>query len=280
MKIYKLDKTTSRMKISQYLREHQSYSGRSLRMLEIYLNGKRVKTTKKLPSSGVLKVLEKEKSTNIEPIYMKLDIVYEDEDLLIVNKPYNLVTHPTLKKVDMTLANAIVYYLKTVPRFYNRLDMNTTGLIIIAKNSYAQAFLQNKGQVKKKYLALVENECNKEYIIEAKIYKDGDNLERIIDDRGQEAKTVVKPVKYFSDKNVSLVECELFTGRTHQIRVHLKHIGYPIIGDTLYNQNGIKALRQMLHAYKLSFMHPRKLETVNIEIEAYEDMIAFTNDKK
>lgn len=276
MKTYKLDKTTGRMKISHYLREYQSYSGRSLRMLEVYLNGKRVKTTKKLPSSGILKVIEKEKTTNIEPIYMKLDIVYEDDDLLIVNKPHNLVTHPTLKKVNMTLANAVVYYLKKVPRFYNRLDMNTTGLIIIAKNSYAQSFLQNKGQVRKKYLALVENECKKEQIIEDKIYKDGDKLERIIDERGQEAKTVVKSLSYFDKKNISLVECELFTGRTHQIRVHLKHIGHPIIGDTLYNPNGVKAPRQMLHAYKLSFIHPRTNKTVNIEIELYDDMIAFT----
>lgn len=276
MSTYKLDRTTHRMKISQYLREYQSYSGRSLRMLEVYLNGKRVKTTKKLPASGILKVVEKEKTTDIEPIPMKLDIVYEDNDLLVVNKPYNLVTHPTLKKVDMTLANAIVYYLKTVPRFYNRLDMNTTGLIIIAKNSYTQAFLQNKGEVKKKYLALVENECNKEYVIEARIYKDGDKLERIIDEKGQDAKTVVRPIKYFADKNVSLVECELFTGRTHQIRVHLKYIGHPIIGDSLYNPNGIKASRQMLHAYKLSFIHPKTSEIINLVIDPYEDMIAFT----
>lgn len=276
MSTYKLDRTTHRMKISQYLREYQSYSGRSLRMLEVYLNGKRVKTTKKLPANGILKVVEKEKTTDIEPIPMKLDIVYEDNDLLVVNKPYNLVTHPTLKKVDMTLANAIVYYLKTVPRFYNRLDMNTTGLIIIAKNSYTQAFLQNKGEVKKKYLALVENECNKEYVIEARIYKDGDKLERIIDEKGQDAKTVVRPIKYFADKNVSLVECELFTGRTHQIRVHLKYIGHPIIGDSLYNPNGIKASRQMLHAYKLSFIHPKTSEIINLVIDPYEDMIAFT----
>lgn len=275
MKTYKLDKTTSRMKISQYLREVQQYSGRSLRMLEIYLNGKRVKSTKKLPSSGILKVDEKKKSTNINPIPMKLYIVFEDEDLLIVNKPYNLVTHPTLKKVDVTLANGIVHYLNIVPRFYNRLDMDTTGLIIIAKNSYAQSYLQNMGEVRKRYLAIVEGKLDKEYIIEAKIYKDEDKLERIIDDRGQSAKTVVKPVSYNENKNVSFVECELFTGRTHQIRVHLKHIGHPIIGDKLYNPNGINAKRQMLHAYKLSFNHPKTRKRIDLEIPIYEDMIEF-----
>ena len=275
MKTYKLDKTTSRMKISQYLREVQQYSGRSLRMLEIYLNGKRVKSTKKLPSSGILKVDEKKKSTNINPIPMKLDIVFEDEDLLIVNKPYNLVTHPTLKKVDVTLANGIVHYLNIVPRFYNRLDMDTTGLIIIAKNSYAQSYLQNMGEVRKRYLAIVEGKLDKEYTIEAKIYKDEDKLERIIDDRGQSAKTVVRPVSYNENKNVSFVECELFTGRTHQIRVHLKHIGHPIIGDKLYNPNGINAKRQMLHSYKLSFNHPKTRKRIDLEIPIYEDMIEF-----
>ncbi|WP_308557900.1 pseudouridine synthase, partial [uncultured Sneathia sp.] len=153
------------MKISEYLREIQNYSSRSLRRVLVYLDNKQVRLTKKLPSSGTLKVVEKEKETNIKPIQMELDIVYEDQDLLIINKPYGLVTHPTLKKVDVTLANGVVYYLNTVPRFYNRLDMDTTGLIIVAKNSYTQSFLQNYGNVRKKYLAIVEGKLEKETII-------------------------------------------------------------------------------------------------------------------
>ena len=397
------------MKISQYLREVQNYSGRSLRNVEVFLNGKQVRFTKKLPSHGNLKVVEKKKRTDIKPIKLPLDIVFEDEDILVVNKEPFLLTHPTQKKVDFTLANGIVnHFLEKygevkVPRFYNRLDMNTSGLIIIAKNSFAQAFLQNFSIFEKKYLAIVdgiiddeeisrikdelakdgenhkiqdfekenlkaevekvnfgemkkydeiekiennsnfENKDNKigeninfdskkennnlnlesksnfeninfkinknidfdskntkynlnlkdkndfnneilekngtnKIIIERRIFRDGDNLERIIDERGQYAKTAVKVLKTYPEKNVTLVECELFTGRTHQIRVHLKSIGHTIVGDELYGNGLNKELginRQFLHAYKVKFTHPASKEEVELEIPIFTDMKDF-----
>ena len=397
------------MKISQYLREVQNYSGRSLRNVEVFLNGKQVRLTKKLPSHGNLKVEEKKKGTDIKPIKLPLDIVFEDEDILVVNKEPFLLTHPTQKKVDFTLANGIVnHFLEKygevrVPRFYNRLDMNTSGLIIIAKNSFAQAFLQNFSIFEKKYLAIVngiiddeeicriknelakdgenhkiqdfekenlkvevekvnfgemkkydeiekiennsnfENKDNKvgentnfnskkesnnlnlesksnfeninfkinknidfdskntkynlnlkdkndfnneilekngtnKIIIERRIFRDGDNLERIIDERGQYAKTAVKVLKTYPEKNVTLVECELFTGRTHQIRVHLKSIGHTIVGDELYGTGLNKELginRQFLHAYKVKFTHPASKEEVELEIPIFTDMKDF-----
>ena len=397
------------MKISQYLREVQNYSGRSLRNVEVFLNGKQVRLTKKLPSHGNLKVVEKKKGTDIKPIKLPLDIVFEDEDILVVNKEPFLLTHPTQKKVDFTLANGIVnHFLEKygevrVPRFYNRLDMNTSGLIIIAKNSFAQAFLQNFSIFEKKYLAIVdgiiddeeisrikdelakdgenhkiqdfekenlkaevekvnfgkmkkydeiekiennsnfENKDNKigeninfnskkennnlnlesksnfeninfkinknidfdskntkynlnlkdkndfnneilekngtnKIIIERRIFRDGDNLERIIDERGQYAKTAVKVLKTYPEKNVTLVECELFTGRTHQIRVHLKSIGHTIVGDELYGNGLNKELginRQFLHAYKVKFTHPASKEEVELEIPIFTDMKDF-----
>ena len=397
------------MKISQYLREVQNYSGRSLRNVEVFLNGKQVRLTKKLPSHGNLKVVEKKKGTDIQPIKLSLDIVFEDEDILVVNKEPFLLTHPTQKKVDFTLANGIVnHFLEKygevrVPRFYNRLDMNTSGLIIIAKNSFAQAFLQNFSIFEKKYLAIVngiiddeeisrikdelakdeenhkiqdfekenlkaevekvnlgkmkkydeiekiennsnfENKDNKigeninfdskkennnlnlesksnfeninfkinknidfdskntkynlnlkdkndfnneilekngtnKIIIERRIFRDGDNLERIIDERGQYAKTAVKVLKTYPEKNVTLVECELFTGRTHQIRVHLKSIGHTIVGDELYGNGLNKDLginRQFLHAYKVKFTHPASKEEVELEIPIFSDMKEF-----
>lgn len=397
------------MKISQYLREVQNYSGRSLRNVEVFLNGKQVRLTKKLPSHGNLKVVEKKKGTDIKPIKLPLDIVFEDEDILVVNKEPFLLTHPTQKKVDFTLANGVVnHFLEKygevrVPRFYNRLDMNTSGLIIIAKNSFAQAFLQNFSIFEKKYLAIVngiiddeeiyrikdelakdgenhkiqdfekenlkaevekvnfgkmkkydeiekiennsnfenkdnkigeninfdskkennnlnlesksnfeninfkinknidfdskntkynlnlkdkndfnneileKNETNK-IIIERRIFRDGDNLERIIDERGQYAKTAVKVLKTYPEKNVTLVECELFTGRTHQIRVHLKSIGHTIVGDELYGNGLNKELginRQFLHAYKVKFTHPASKEEVELEIPIFTDMKDF-----
>ena len=388
------------MKISQYLREVQNYSGRSLRNVEVFLNGKQVRLTKKLPSHGNLKIVEKKKGTDIKPIKLPLDIVFEDEDILVVNKEPFLLTHPTQKKVDFTLANGIVnHFLEKygevrVPRFYNRLDMNTSGLIIIAKNSFAQAFLQNFSIFEKKYLAIVdgiiddeeifrikdelakdgenhkiqdfekenlkaevekvnfgkmkkydeiekiennsnfENKDNKigennnlnlesksnfeninfkinknidfdskntkynlnfkdkndfnneilekngtnKIIIERRIFRDGDNLERIIDERGQYAKTAVKVLKTYPEKNVTLVECELFTGRTHQIRVHLKSIGHTIVGDELYGNGLNKELginRQFLHAYKVKFTHPASKEEIELKIPIFTDMKDF-----
>lgn len=275
MKVYKLDKSTHRMKVSQYLREVLSYSGRSLRNIKVYLDGKLVKSSKKLPSRGTIRIEEKEKGTNIKPIFMDLDIVYEDDELLVINKAPNLIVHPTLKKADITLANGIVAYLNKVPRFFNRLDMDTSGLIIIAKTAFAQSYLQNFGELTKKYLAIVEGKLDKEQIVEAKIYRDGDKLARIVDDRGQEAKTKFIPLEYNEDKDVSLVECELYTGRTHQIRVHLKHIGHSLVGDKLYNENLKYKVRQLLHSYKLSFRHPTTKERVDIEIPMYDDMKVF-----
>ena len=385
MKKFRIEKEHQRMKISQYLREVQNYSGRSLRNVEVFLNGKQVRLTKKLPSHGNLKVVEKKKGTDIKPIKLPIDIVFEDEDILVVNKEPFLLTHPTQKKVDFTLANGVVnHFLEKygevrVPRFYNRLDMNTSGLIIIAKNSFAQAFLQNFSIFEKKYLAIVdgiiddeeisiikdelakdeenhkiqdfekenlkaevekvnfgkmkkydeiekiENNSNlesksnfeninfkinknidfdskntkydlnlkdkndfnneilekngtNEIVIERRIFRDGDNLERIIDERGQYAKTAVKVLKTYPEKNVTLVECELFTGRTHQIRVHLKSIGHTIVGDELYGNGLNKEFginRQFLHAYKVKFTHPASKEEVELEIPIFNDMKDF-----
>ena len=372
MKKFRIEKEYQRMKISQYLREVQNYSGRSLRNVEVFLNGKQVRLTKKLPSHGNLKVVEKKKGTDIKPIKLPLDIIFEDEDILVVNKEPFLLTHPTQKKADFTLANGIVnhffekYGEVRVPRFYNRLDMNTSGLIIIAKNSFAQAFLQNFSIFEKKYLAIVngiiddkqiarineelakdgkkhkiqdlekenlkpeiekvnfgemkkiennstlenkdskisksadfgneskKNDLNLEsknsfetenfkedetkIIIERRIFRDGDNLERIIDERGQYAKTAVKVLKTYPEKNATLVECELFTGRTHQIRVHLKSIGHTIVGDELYGNGLNKELginRQFLHAYKVKFTHPASKKEVELEIPIFSDMKEF-----
>ena len=283
MKEIIIDKNSFRMKVSQYLREFHNYSGRSLRNIEVYFNGNKVKTTFKLPQEGILIVKEKEKSTDLEAKYLNLDIIYEDDDLLIINKPPFLLTHPTLKKVDITLANGIVYYFndkykkKLVPRFVNRLDMNTSGLIMIAKNAFTQSFFQSENaNIEKKYLAIAEGIIeDNHFIIEKNIYKDGDKLDRIIDERGQYAKTEFKVIERFKNIGVTLVECKLYTGRTHQIRVHLKSINHPIIGDSLYNPeskyNKI-VNRQMLHSYFLEFNHPTTGKRLKFDIGLYKDM--------
>ncbi len=287
MKRFKIEKEHFGYKISEYLKEVQNYSGRGLRQIEVFLDGKKVRVTKQIKRQGILKVIEKEKETNIKPIKIPLDIVFEDEDILIVNKQPFLITHPTKKKVDMTLANGIVYYFKEkdgkdfVPRFYNRLDMDTSGLIIIAKNSFAQAFLQNFGDVKKYYMALVHGIITEDEItIEEPIGRVGDSLRREILKDGQYAKTHVKTIKRYEKSDVTLVECELFTGRTHQIRVHLSHLGHPILGDKLYGDKPDDVKRQMLHSYKVSFVHPRTKEIKELEIGMYEDMKELVDEGK
>ncbi len=282
MKKFIIEPQYSNYKISQYLREAQGYSGRSLRNIECYLDGKRVKTTKKLRKLNRLVVKEKDKGTDMKPIPMNLNIVYEDNNLILIDKEPFIIVHPTQKKVDKTLAHGIIHYMfeKTgkilAPRFYNRLDMNTSGIIVVAKNAYTQAFLQDKAVVKKYYKAIVKGIVEEdEFIIEKPIGKEGDELRRkvmTIEEGGQEAKTSVKVIKRYQEKDLTLVELELFTGRTHQIRAHMEQMGHPVLGDELYGAKDERANRQMLHSYKLEFTNPDTGKQEIIEIDLPKDM--------
>lgn len=280
MKKFIIEKEYKGYTVKQYLQEVQNFSGRSMRNMKFILDNKEVRLDKKLKPLNRLQVIEKNKGTNIEPIDMELDIVYEDSEILIINKEPFLVVHPTLKKVDKTLANGIVhYFLKTtgnitVPRFYNRLDMNTSGLIVVTKTAFAQAFLQDKVDVRKKYVAVVKGIVEKdEFIVDTPIGRIGENLRREIlsvEKGGQEAKTAVKVLKRYED--YTLLECELFTGRTHQIRVHLSSLGHPIMGDELYEGLDIRVKRQLLHAYKLTLVNPKSKIEQSFEAELPVDI--------
>lgn len=271
-------------KVGDYLKEVLGYSSRSMRKIDIFLNGKKVKPNKKVRKLNRLLVKEHNKGTNIQPIQMDLDIVYEDKNLIILNKEPYLIVHPTKKRVDKTLAHGIVYYMKeqtgeiTVPRFYNRLDMNTSGIIVVAKNGFAQAFLQNKEKatVKKYYQTIVKGIVKEdEFIIENSIGRVGESLKRellSVEDGGQTAKTGVKVLKRMDDQNLTLLEVELFTGRTHQIRVHLSSMGHPILGDELYGGILGSVKRQLLHAYKLVFTNPETGKDETVTTDLPEDM--------
>ena len=286
MKKFIIEKEYKGYTVAKYLKEVQHFSSRSMRNMKFILDNKEVRADKKIKPLNRLQVIEKNKGTNIEPIAMDLDIVYEDSELLIINKEPFIVVHPTLKKVDKTLAHGIVHYFLektgniTVPRFYNRLDMNTSGLIVITKTAFAQAFLQDKVDVKKKYLAIVKGVVEKdEFIIEEPIGRVGESLRReilSIEKGGQEAKTAVKVLKRFED--YTLIECELFTGRTHQIRVHLSTMGHPIMGDELYDGLDLRAKRQLLHAYKLKLVNPKTKEIQEFEAELPTDIKKLINN--
>lgn len=281
MKKFVVEPEFHNMKISQYLRE-KGYSGRGIRNVEVYLNGKRTKTTKQVKKNARLLVKEKEKEVGIRSIQMDLKIMYEDKNLLIIDKDPYLVVHPTTKKTDLTLANGVVHYLQEQtgkvqpPRFFNRLDMNTSGLIVVAKNAYTQAFLQSdKEKASKFYQAIVKGIVKEdEMMIEIPIGKEGDELRRkemTPENGGQSAKTYMKVLERFPNEDLTLIELKLFTGRTHQIRAHMSLVGYPILGDELYGGDDIRAKRQLLHAFKLIFTDVESGEKIQIEAPLPED---------
>ncbi|MCR4998770.1 MAG: RluA family pseudouridine synthase [Lachnospiraceae bacterium] len=203
-------------------------------------------------------------SEQILPTEVPLDIRYEDEDLLVINKPAGMSIHPSLHHYEDSLANAVAgYYQKQgtsiVFRCVNRLDKNTTGLTIIAKNQLASAVLNTAAknrQIHRTYLAIVEGSLQGSGIIDAPIGRVDDSviLRQVDYDNGQSAITHYKALK--ESNGYTLVECHLETGRTHQIRIHMKHIGHPLPGDYLYHPVFDAINRQPLHSYSLTFEHP------------------------
>lgn len=289
MKKYIIDKEYNDVNVGFFLKDVIGYSTRNLRNSDIYLNGKKVKLKKKIKFKDTLIVSELKKGTNIVPMKMDLDIIYEDNDLLILNKPHHLIVHPTKKKVDKTLANGVVHYfieshgLSSVPRFFNRLDMDTTGIIVVTKNAFSQALLQNKDKIniEKYYLAIVDGIVPEdEFLIERPIGRVGDSLRReelSIENGGQSAKTKINVIKRFEEKNISLLKIQLFTGRTHQIRVHLSLEGFPIIGDSLYGSEDQPVERQFLHAFQLIITNLDSKEKQIFSAPLPEDMKKFLN---
>ena len=222
-----------------------------------------------------------EDNSNIVATNIPLNIVYEDECLLIINKPPNIAIHPSLLHYDNSLSNGVKYYFNLIGlhkkiRPVNRLDRNTSGLVVFAKNEYVQEFLIKEMQSKtfsKEYLAILEGTLDKKQgTINAPIARKKDSIiERCIDNSGDNSITHYKVLKEFD--NFSLVNFKLETGRTHQIRVHSSYIGHPILGDDLYGNKSNLINRQALHSYKISFIHPKTREKMYFEIDMPQDML-------
>ncbi|MEF9955256.1 MAG: RluA family pseudouridine synthase [Clostridium sp.] len=249
----------------------------------ITVNGKPVYTTHVLSEGELLMIslIEENTSEHIVPVSLPLSIVYEDEDLMVINKAAKMPIHPSQGNFDNTLANGVAYYFKEkkepfVYRAVNRLDRDTTGLLIIAKHMLSAAILSSmvaKKEVCREYLAITEGKADLNGIICQPIARaDGSTIERCVDPvHGEYACTHYRRLLYDDSKDCSLVQLTLDTGRTHQIRVHMKYIGHPLLGDFLYNPDYRYIERQSLHSYRLRFTHPISGEAMEFTAPIPED---------
>lgn len=282
---YYIEKDDADTKIREFLKHKINLSTRFIKKAaiekRITVNGCVVKMNYVLRLGNKVEIdTFRDENQNIIPQKMDISVVYEDQDLIVINKPAGIVVHPTRRHPEGTLANGLLYYFKEkgencIVRLVSRLDMDTSGLILVAKNQFSHMSLARDMKLdsfKKGYLALVKgNLREKAGTIDKPIYRTEEDIRRIIDDRGQRSITHYEVVESFEKGD--LIRLQLETGRTHQIRVHLNSIGHPILGDTLYGGEDNNIIgRQALHAYKLSFPHPRHGKVVELEIDLPEDI--------
>lgn len=284
---YTIKPEDATLKIKYFL-HRQGYSRQLLARLKkqpgsILVDGHPRYMNECLSSGEVLTVhiIEDQVSEKILPVNLPLNIIYEDEDIIVVNKPAGMPTHPSINNYDNSLANALAYYFQSqnesfVFRCTNRLDRDTSGVTIISKHLLSSGILFNmavRHEIDREYLAIVKGYGIPDSgTIRAPLgRKPGSIIERTIDfENGEPAVTHYKVLK--RENGHSLVSLHLETGRTHQIRIHMKYIGYPLIGDYLYNPDMSRIHRQALHSYKMSFKHPISGKQLTFTAPMPEDM--------
>ena len=250
----------------------------------IWLNGENVTVRKIVEKGDVLKILIKsEKSENIVPNDIPLDIIYEDENILVVNKSAGMPTHPSIRHYEGTLANAVMYYYRNIDfkfRAVNRLDRDTTGLVVIAKNQYAAGYMNKQimnREINKMYMAIccgVPKEAHG--IIEASIKRETDSvIKRIVAADGQYSKSEYWVLA--AEENYSLIKLKAHTGRTHQLRVHLSHIGTPIYGDYMYGEESLGD-RTRLHCFQMEFVCPTDNKIITLKAPLPSDFFIKNTD--
>jgi 23S rRNA pseudouridine1911/1915/1917 synthase len=288
-----------KIRIDLYLTQKEIYPSRSqIRNLiaqgKIRVNNNPVKPSYILKNGDVIGLaLPENKELKIKAEVIPLDIIYEDEYLVVVNKPADMIVHPAGKIRSGTLVNALLYHCKDSlsgiggvirPGIVHRLDKNTSGLMVAAKNDLAHLDLSRQikeHQVTKKYIALVHGSLRDDSgIIDAPIGRSLRNRKKMavtVEGKSREAITHFKVLKRFS--GYTLVEATLRTGRTHQIRVHLAFIGYPIVGDQLYGhkRQGLNINRQALHSHVLGFVHPSSKKYMEFCAPLPQDMQKIIN---
>ena len=286
---YSISEHDARLRIEQFLRR-RGFSGQNLTDLRkipgsVCVNQTLciLKTVLQPKDILTVTITTMSSSPNILPVPIPFDLVYEDEDLLVVNKPAGMPVHPSAKNHDNTLANALAWYyqeqgLPFVFHCTNRLDRDTSGLVLVARHSYSAtriAQMTKNREIHREYRAIVRGiPAPSEGTIDAPLgRKAGSIIERTVDfEQGEPAITHYQVVE--SKNGHSLLALQLETGRTHQIRIHLKHLGYPLVGDYLYNPDMEFINRQALHAYHLRFSHPVTGEKMEFTAPLPEDMKA------
>lgn len=231
----------------------------------------------------VIHIQEHGVSQKIPPVKLPFPIVYEDEDLVIVNKPAHMPIHPSMNHYENTLGNAAAWYFKEqgkefIYRCVNRLDRDTTGLTILAKHLVSCSILYREmaaRRIDREYLAIVEGtDLEPEGTVDLPLGRMPDSaiMRRVDLEHGERAVTHYRLLQTDEKRQLSILALQLETGRTHQIRVHLTHIGHPLVGDFLYNPNDKRMGRQALHAHKLRFTHPITGERMEFAAPMPEDM--------
>jgi len=268
----KLDDSFSRAKIQKLIDEEL-----------IIVNDKVIKSSYKVSNGDVILITDKEEDMSVKPEKMDIDIVYEDDDVMVINKKSGVVVHPAPGNYSGTLVNGLMYLSKDLshvngefrPGIVHRIDKDTSGLLIVAKNDKAHRILAEElkeKKIKRKYIALVSGVINHDIgEIDAPIGRDPSDRKKmcVTSTNSKDAITHFRVLERY--KNASLIECELETGRTHQIRVHMKYINHPVINDPVYGKNNHGEFGQLLHAKEITFTHPTTKEVMTFSCEVPEE---------
>lgn len=281
---YEVEDKDSGLKVIDVLATSMNISSRLIRKCKnhknILLNNKSGSVNRMVYRGDVISMLLDHDENTFDPNPIEVIALYEDGDVLVVDKPPFLVVHPTKGHPEGTLANALSHfqYLRGQNykiRFINRLDRDTSGIVLIAKNAYAQQIVSEQMQsnlVDKKYLAVVEGIVEQdEGTIDLPIEREMElDIKRIVIDSGMPSVTHYKVLERYDSH--TYLEIKLETGRTHQIRVHFSHIGHPILGDHLYGHKSNLIDRQALHCREMAFKPPREADKISVIAELPEDM--------